>query len=196
VPHEPKGATRNYDIGRLAALGDGIFAIVLTLLVLDLKPPEPPAPGVGAIAQILQDLPDFSAWVVSFVVVARLWMVHHDVLARLSDRCAPRAVLADLAFLASVSLVPFGASLVGSYEFHEPMAVIVFSATLALAAFLLGVFGRVTRTGTDWVQRHHLVVVPAIAAGAVALATVHPLAAMALWMVEALAVVVALALRR
>jgi uncharacterized membrane protein len=175
VPEETNGATGLYTVDRLSALSDGIFAIVLTLLVLDLKPPEPPVPGTDLAGWLVTNGPDFLAWAVSFVVVARLWMVHHHVLARLDTIGAGTAV-ANLAFLGAVSLVPFGASLVGSYEFDEPGAVAVFSATLGLSGFLLGLLARHAGTEPGWTGRHHLVVVPVLAAGAGLVSQVHPLA--------------------
>jgi uncharacterized membrane protein len=195
VPHETNGATGLYDITRLTALSDGIFAIVLTLLVLDLKPPEPPLPGPGLADWLLGNGPDLVAWLVSFVVVARLWLVHHHVLDRPGGLRAGAAV-ANMAFLGAVSLVPFAASLVGSYEFGEPVAAVVFSAVLAVAGLLLGLVAHLTGGGPAWAARHHLLALPVIGLATCALSWFHPLAALVAWMVEAGVVVVAMAARR
>ena len=72
---------------RLGALSDGVFAIVLTLLVLDLKLPELP-PGYaepGMIKALEERIPNLIAWIISFVLVARIWIVHHSIVANLAD---------------------------------------------------------------------------------------------------------------
>jgi uncharacterized membrane protein len=195
------GATRTYEIERLLALSDGIFAIVITLLVLDLKLPEPPLEGSFIGQELIDNIPDFIGWAVSFIVLSRLWMIHHHVIARLR-RVRTGTIVANFAFLGAISLVPFGASLVGTYEWTESLAVVVFSFSLGLSAFLLGVFTwcamreESIQIGNDhdlaWHLRHHLVVVPILSVAAAVLAFIHPISAMLVWVAEAGLVVMVL----
>ena len=70
---------RCFDPLRLTALSDGVFAIVLTLLVLELKPDA--ANAGGLFAYLLENLPKLEAWAVSFLAVGATWILHHNVLA-------------------------------------------------------------------------------------------------------------------
>ena len=67
---------------RVEALSDGVFAIVITLLVLEIKVPHVEDHGsVVALARALTDLaPKFVSWVISFLTVCVIWMNHHRLL--------------------------------------------------------------------------------------------------------------------
>ena len=193
-----------YDVARLATLSDGVFAIVVTLLVLDIKLPDPPRPGNELVAELQANIPAFVGWLVSFVVLARFWTVHHHIVARL-QACRTGTIVWNFAFLGAISLVPFGASLVGTYELDEPLAVAVFSATLGLSAVLLGAFIwhgtreehllACTRASLGWHRWHHLIGAPGVAAVAAAVAFVQPIVSVVLLVGEAGAVIVSSASR-
>jgi TMEM175 potassium channel family protein len=102
--------------GRMEALTDGIFAIAMTLLVLELKVPELPK-SIGS-AELLQRLgeatPAFFSFVVSFLYCGVLWIMHH--LAMHFIRHLQLALVwLNLLFLMSVSLVPFSCGLLGHF---------------------------------------------------------------------------------
>jgi uncharacterized membrane protein len=190
-----------YDVARFTALSDGVFAIVITLLVIDLKLPDPPLPGEHIADELLENLYDTLGWLVSFVALARFWMIHHHVVNRI-HRVRTGTIVANFGFLGAISLVPFGASLLGSYEFSEPLAVAAFSTMIGFAAFLLGVFSWFASRDGDaspepdddlvWHIRHHLLVVPALAVVAAGAAYLNPLTTMLVWLVEAVFAVVVL----
>jgi uncharacterized membrane protein len=181
---------RLFGVERLNALTDGLLAIVLTLLVLDLKLPEVADPG-----HILDDLGDnyhdFIAWLISFMVIARFWVIHHGVTARMS-RCHVGTLTLNFLFLGLVTLMPFTASLIGSYKVSEPWSTVFFATNLAAASFALGLFARHvgrepklwdadTEEGElDWHRRQHLYVLPAVAVAAAGFAFVEPFLAVAL----------------
>jgi uncharacterized membrane protein len=131
-----------YTTERLGAVSDGVFAIVITLLVLDLKVPE--LPDIHTERQMIDDLegqiPNFIAWIISFLMIARLWIVHHDIIASLA-RCHLGTILWNFAVLGIVSLIPFGSALIGTYEF-DPLAIAIFSIILGLSGLVLGCFAR------------------------------------------------------
>lgn len=184
---------RTYGVERLGAFSDGVFAIVVTLLVLEIKLPDPPLPGREIGQELVDNIPAFLGWLVSFVVLARFWVVHHHVTDALARSSTP-TIIWNLAFLGSISLLPFGASLVGTYEFETPWALIVFSLSLGLSALLLGLFARhVARAGhlrkelehdLHWDSRHHTLVVPAIVVVASVATLVHPVWAFVLLAAE------------
>ena len=88
---------------RLELFSDGVFAIVLTLLVLDLR--VPPSHGLGGLIEIIPALVVHAA---SFFIVGVLWLQHHGALARVMD-VRFRTLLLNLLFLFWITLIPFAA---------------------------------------------------------------------------------------
>src|SRR5665213_3660352 len=88
---------------RLELFSDGVFAIVLTLLVLDLKVPS--ARGLAGLAQVAPALLVHAA---TFFIVGGLWMTHHGALVRI-EKIHSRALLLNLAALFWATLLPFAA---------------------------------------------------------------------------------------
>jgi uncharacterized membrane protein len=115
---------------RVTALTDGVFAIVLTLLVLDLH-----APAAISQMQLLSDLreiaPQLMLFVVSFAIVAVFWYGHHMEMHWIvrSDRVH---LGITLIFLLTISFVPFSASLLGKNP-QLPLAATIYGANLFLA---------------------------------------------------------------
>ena len=134
---------------RLSALTDGVYAIVITLLMLDLHAPETPGLTEGQLLADLQEqIPNFIAYLISFFVVAYLWMNNHWILKPLK-KCDYKTFWLNFAHLLFVSLIPFTASLVGRYE-QDTIAAILFSASLGLASFSLILLHRYALTKPEW----------------------------------------------
>src|SRR4051794_26135731 len=98
---------------RVQAFSDGVFAIAITLLVLDLK--VPPRGGDESLAHELgHEWPSYAAYVVSFLVIGIIWINHHQMLDAL--RVVDRPVLfTNLALLGVVSAIPFPTRLLAEY---------------------------------------------------------------------------------
>lgn len=183
----------------MAALSDGVFAVAVTLLVLGIKLPDPPLPEKELIHELVDNIPAFFGWLVSFLVLARFWIVHHHVMNALAQ-VSTKAIMWNFAFLGTISLLPFGASLVGAYEFEAAGPFVVFSIGLGLAGFTLGLFTqhvvraegllRERQHDLDAIWRHHGLVVPLVALVAAAAAFLHPAAALLVLVAESLAIVV------
>jgi len=120
---------RTYGTGRLCALTDGVFAIAITLLVLDLQLPEDPDTPIAT--SILNALPKFYSWIISFFALGTLWLQHHTILAQLR-RVDMTSLWLNLVLLLFVSVTPWTTSLLGTYS-HQPLAVVIFSGGLGLA---------------------------------------------------------------
>ena len=88
---------------RVELFSDGVFAIVLTLLVLNLK--VPPSHGLAALRDIA---PALAVHAGAFFLIGVLWLVHHGSLARV-DRIGQRALVFNLLALFWVTLLPFAA---------------------------------------------------------------------------------------
>ena len=140
---------RTHTHERLCALSDGVYAISLTLLVLDLKVPE--VPGITnpqLITDLLQQLPNFFAYIIGFFVVGFFWMNHHRMFQSIT-KCDGRALVLNLIHLLFISLTPYVASLIGHYE-GDRVATIFFSASLGLASLSLIVLGRHVLRREEW----------------------------------------------
>ena len=100
---------RTHDPARLMALTDGVFAIVITLLVLEIHVPELTG-GESLVDAIKEIRPSFVAFTISFLAVAIAWSAHRDLFAhvRLTDR---NLVWLNLLYMLPLSLLPFGAAL-------------------------------------------------------------------------------------
>jgi uncharacterized membrane protein len=118
---------------RLETLVDGIFAVAMTLLVIELKVPEHTAYAdlVGAVVRLI---PKFIAWIISFFVLGRFWYAHHRLFHHLRIVDGP-LVRMNLAYLALVSLMPFCSALTGEFA-PVLFAQIVYSVVIALLSAL------------------------------------------------------------
>ena len=85
---------------RLSALSDGVFAVLITVLVLDLRPPEFPT-----FESLLSLWPTWLSYLVSYLFIAIVWTNHHH-LMRYATEATPHLVWFNFAHLFSVSLLP------------------------------------------------------------------------------------------
>jgi uncharacterized membrane protein len=117
---------------RIAALVDGIFAVAMTLLVLDLKLPEGVKIGNDAEAwrQLLELKSHFLAYVLSFIVLSTFWVAHHS-LFHFVRRVNRDLLWLNLLFLLFITLLPFSTNLLSG---HSPprIPVAVYGANLLL----------------------------------------------------------------
>ena len=125
------------ETSRLEAFSDGVFAIAMTLLVLDLKvPPETPG-GPALWPALLRQWPAYLAFGTSFATIGIMWINHHlnFTLIRKTDHTL--LVLNGLLLL-GITFLPFPTALVAAYVGHagERTAVAVYTGTfLAIAVF-------------------------------------------------------------
>jgi uncharacterized membrane protein len=94
-------AQRKATVERLAAFSDGVFAVIITIMVLDLRPPEHPT-----FVALLPLWPTALSYVVSYTFIAIVWLNHHHLL-RFTEYPTPRLLWVNFAHLFAVSLVPF-----------------------------------------------------------------------------------------
>jgi uncharacterized membrane protein len=121
---------------RIEALTDGIYAVAMTLLVLELKLPEVPAPvSDDALSQaLLHLLPKIVAWILSFFILAIFWFSHHRAFhfVRHVDR---RLLWINLLSLLFASLLPFSSAMVGEYS-QLFRAQAIYASNMAVLALL------------------------------------------------------------
>ena len=115
--------------GRLEALTDGIFAVTMTLLVIDLKFPDPP-PGQTAFDAFLALVDRLDNYAISFAVLSVFWVGHLRVLNRCREVDMPFLAL-NLAFLLLTTLVPPLTTLLGDHP-QLPRAAVLYGGNLFL----------------------------------------------------------------
>jgi uncharacterized membrane protein len=122
--------------GRIEAFSDGVFAIAITLLVLDLKLPER-SDGEGLWAALRGEWPAFAAYLTSFLIIGIMWTNHHSMFAQIRRVDRPLLFL-NLALLLWTALLPFPTSLIAQYVTSSGtdahVAAAVYSINLLLAA--------------------------------------------------------------
>ena len=129
-PQFPRGIPGNE---RINAFSDGVFAIVITLLVLELHAPQvPPAQLTHALIKLI---PTFIGHVVSFVVLGIYWVAHHNAFLHIRRHDRTLLWLNNL-FLMCVASMPFPTSLMVLYSDQE-IALVIYAATLAVAGISL-----------------------------------------------------------
>ncbi len=141
--------SRSRDPGRVLALTDGVFAIIMTLLVLEIHVPQLAA-GEDLASGLLTVWPNLVVFVTSFVLTGMYWVEHRDMfnLVRSVDR---GLVWLNILFMLPVALVPFAAALLGEYS-RDALAIRLYGLLLLLISimrFLLWYY-----IGT----RHHLLI--------------------------------------
>jgi uncharacterized membrane protein len=123
------------DLGRIVAFTDGVMAVAITLLVLNIDVPDLPSGRESELADELFDLlPSLGAYALAFALVGRYWTIHHRLFENLRAFDGVLVTL-NLVFLALIALVPFSAELIDKYR-AEPIAAAVFGATLGFAALV------------------------------------------------------------
>lgn len=113
---------------RLEAFSDGVFAIVITLLILDIRFPEVEYSEFKEVFASL--VPRILAYVMSFIIIGLYWVVHHNSMHAM--RKTDRGFLwLNILLLLCVSFIPFPTSLLGRYPFQAG-PIIVYGSTLIL----------------------------------------------------------------
>jgi uncharacterized membrane protein len=147
--------TQDAETARLEAFSDGVFAIAVTLLVLELRPPD--AAGDGLWSGLVHEWPQFAAYLTSFFIIGIMWVNHHSMFRQIvrSDRAL---LFLNLLLLLWTSLLPFPTRLValhlGDGGWNAKIAEAVYSANLTFAAIAFSlIWTRAVRHGRLIVDR-------------------------------------------
>ena len=129
--------TDRNETARIEAFSDGVFAIAITLLVLDLKVPHgvPQGPTLGQ--ALIAQWPTFAAYLTSFATIGIMWINHHYLFTviRRSDH---NLLILNLLLLLMVTFIPYPTSLLAEYFNHpgERLAVILYAGSFLVIALL------------------------------------------------------------
>ncbi|MFC6974379.1 TMEM175 family protein [Halomicroarcula sp. GCM10025709] len=175
---------------RLLALSDGVIAIAITLLVLEITVPEVPAgtpPSVVA-GLVFEQWHEYLGYMLSFLVIGLYWMLHRRIFVHIEvhDR---GIVWLNLLFLLLVAFVPYGTSVFSTYP--NRFGVSFIAAVLALTGFSLAALwiyaarkqlieeGIASRA--VGIQAARFLASPIVFASSIAVASVNPVWAMLTW---------------
>jgi uncharacterized membrane protein len=139
------------DKGRLEAFSDGVIAVAITLLVLNITVPDP------ALTQFVnghrvheslghalgQKWPEYAAYVISFLTIGIIWINHHAMISRLRE--ADHAILiTNIVLLMTIAVIPFSTSLLATYLRHgdSHLAAAVYGGVMLTMATAFSVLNR------------------------------------------------------
>ncbi len=113
---------------RLEAFSDGVYAIVITLLILDIRIPDAAPAMLGSL--LVKLLPQLFTYVLSFFVVGLYWHAHHQVSVQVKQ-VNSAFIWLNLVWLLFVSVLPFPTSLLGRYPL-QPLPLTIYGLNLIL----------------------------------------------------------------
>ena len=137
------------EFARLLTFTDGLFAIAMTLLVVDLTVPViKDTHSVHELADALgDDSATFVSFFISFAVIGRYWVAHHSFFSQLA-RIDRGIIELNLLYLAFIAFLPFPTALLGRY-FENPLTIVIYAVNVAVVSGMeLVLF--------SWAQNHGL----------------------------------------
>lgn len=125
------------DPGRLLGLTDGIFGMVMTLLVFGMALPEIQFLTEGDFLLFLNSIvPTFGVTIVSFILVSSFWIYHHEFI-KINSLNIPYLWI-NILFLACISFIPFSTSIIGAYsQFFAAEVIFGINISLTILFFLV-----------------------------------------------------------
>ena len=132
---------------RMNAFSDGVFAVIITILVLELRPPKE-----ASFVALLELWPTAISYAISYVFIAIVWVNHHHLL-RFPDVATHRLIWGNFAHLFAVSLMPFATAWIASSRLGAvPVAFYAGDFFLVNATYLLLCMEAVDRSAPHKVE--------------------------------------------
>src|SRR5438132_5145580 len=126
------------DTGRLETFADGVMAIAITLLILEVRVPLPPHRHPPELlhwslsSALAEQWPSYAGFVVSFLTLGVIWVNHHEMF-KLIERATRGFLMLNVVFLMTISFLPFPTALVADYIRNPDgrrAATLVYGATM------------------------------------------------------------------
>ena len=127
------------ETGRVEAFSDGVFAIAITLLILDVRVPAAPAGSLGI--ALVRQWPTYASFFISFAFIGIMWVNHHRLFNHIR-KCDNRLLFLNLLLLLGVTVVPFPTALLANRYFipgDRTVAAAVFNGTYFVIAIFFNV---------------------------------------------------------
>ncbi|MDQ2731967.1 MAG: TMEM175 family protein [Armatimonadota bacterium] len=140
---EDSPSGRTYETGRIEAFSDGMFAIAMTLLVLDLKVPPVMDHGPRLLPLLLKQWPSYVAFLTSFAFIGIMWINHHRLFS-LIQRSDHGLLLLNGLLLLGVTIIPFPTQLLATYVGHrdQNVAAMVYNGVYVFLALFFNLLWR------------------------------------------------------
>jgi uncharacterized membrane protein len=116
---------------RIIFFSDAVIAIAVTLLAIDIKPPDVDVSQLPA--ALLGLAPKLTSFALSFMIIGSFWIGHHVTFSYLRDYDY-KLVWLNILFLMFIALTPFASAMLGTFQF-DVVALVIYSAVLAMAGF-------------------------------------------------------------
>lgn len=178
------------ELDRIVFFSDAVFAIAITILVLDIRVPDGLSP-TELPARMLNLGPKYLSYVISFLVLAVYWQAHHRLFRAITgyDRTL---VWLNFLFLMAVAFLPFLTSLLGEYS-KEQISVAIYAANAVMASLLLVAISWYATSGhrlvapnlddeAERIQRFQGFSVPVVFLLSIGISFFSPMAAMYSWL--------------
>ena len=175
-------------VGRVEAFSDGVVAIIVTIMVLELHPPL--ADGMDHLWSLW---PVFLAYVLSYAYVAIYWVNHHRLFAH-ATRVSNGLVWSNMLLLFALSLVPFSTSYLGEHHFSRHATWLYLATMLFPAVAYTALQSVIRRTGKQGAgsQAYHAATLRKGVAATLIYALGVPLTLLSPWLGIGCAVIVAI----
>jgi len=156
------------DTARLETFADGVMAIAITLLILDVH--VPPPSGRSLWSALAEEWPSYAGYVVSFLTIGIIWVNHHQMF-KLIGRVTHGFLMLNVIFLMTIAFLPFPTALVADYiriPDSRTAATVVYGLTMVAIAIMFNVVWRsasrggrllvaeVDQAGVDRISRSYL----------------------------------------
>jgi uncharacterized membrane protein len=129
------------EVGRVEAFSDGVIAIIITIMVLELHAPE--QPGVGHLIRLW---PVFLAYIISFPYVGVYWVNHHRLFSH-AKIVTNALVWYNLGLLFGLSLIPFSTAYLGEQHFSRDATIVYLLSMIFPAMFYVPLQHIIRQTG-------------------------------------------------
>jgi len=142
--------------GRLEAFSDGVFAIAMTLLVLDMKVPHDLTPGQTLARALVAQWPTYLAFATSFATILIMWVNHHRLFTHIG-RADDGLMFSNGMLLLGVVLVPFPTALVAEYlgRSGQKTAALIYNSTFIAIAICFNLLWRSASTNARLLRIGH-----------------------------------------
>ena len=133
----------NKETSRIEAFSDGVIAIAITLLVLDIKVPRGLPEGAALLGALVAQWPSYFAFATSFATIGIMWINHHRIFSQIKRVDQLLLVLNGLLLLC-ITFVPFPTALLAEYlgEPEQRTAALIYSGTFVVTAIVYNMLWR------------------------------------------------------
>ena len=129
---------KEFQLERLILFSDAVFAIAITLLVIEIKIPEiheKPVTDNAVLHKLAELIPKFVGFLVSFLLIGQYWIVHHRMFSFVIN-FTDRLIWLNILFLFAIALMPFSTGFYSEYVLRGVVTPVIFyTANIALLGF-------------------------------------------------------------